>query len=171
MSECRTAGGFSFPWPLMILGNIASAEGDLEEARSLHRRRDWQSQRRNEGKRQIADTLIDLGHIATRQGDFTAAHAFLDETLLIAATNWATRIWYAVSYLFWRNCPRQKATICGPSNCTEQAWEESDTMCGYGPNSCWIWLHFAEEFGQHELTARLLGSIEAVDKQSSPLAS
>ena len=152
----------SYQWPQMILSDIASAEGDLEEARSLLEEV-LAIQRLNEGKGTIADTLIDLGHIATRQGDFTAAHDFLDETLLLR-NELGNKNMVCVSYLVLAELAQAEGNYMR----AVQLYRAS--LGGVG-HYVWLWAKFlldlaalSEEFGQHELSARLLGSIEAVDK-------
>jgi predicted ATPase/DNA-binding XRE family transcriptional regulator len=72
--------GFQFAWPWSGLAEIAYAEGDLARARMLYERRLTIEQQRGCVGANLA-TLLDLAMVATRQGDFAAAHAFLDEVL------------------------------------------------------------------------------------------
>ncbi|MGB4975203.1 MAG: hypothetical protein WBR35_00505, partial [Anaerolineae bacterium] len=72
--------GFRFSYPLSILAWIAFGEGDLDRARALNEQRLAMEQQRREVGVDLS-TLNDLVRIATRQGDFRAAHAFVDRIL------------------------------------------------------------------------------------------
>ena len=153
------AAGFTHPWPWMILSNIASAEGDLDDARSLHEEVLGAVQRQREGKAIIAYTLTELGFIATRQGDFTAAHAFLDEAVALwkelspesmVASDLTLAELFQAEGDYRRGVQAYRRTLAGI--------EHDPTLWGL----CLLSLaDLTEALGQHDLTARLLGATEA----------
>ena len=81
--ECLTVAeqaGFRFSWPLSILAAIAYGEGDLDRARALYEQKLAMEEARGQIGANLA-TLNDLVRVATPQGDFKAAHAFVDRVL------------------------------------------------------------------------------------------
>jgi tetratricopeptide (TPR) repeat protein len=75
-------GGFNYPWPYGILANLALGEGDMDSARALMEQV-LAAARPGRRYSTLLYALTSLGDIATRQGDFVAAHAFLDEAFVL----------------------------------------------------------------------------------------
>ena len=73
--------GFTYPWPLAILANLAWAEGNLDAARLLYEQQ-LAAARPRGLYGMLVYALTELGALATRQRDFTAAHAYLDEAFV-----------------------------------------------------------------------------------------
>ena len=152
--------GLSSSWPLGILGSIAWAEGDLNKARSIYEQQ-LTIERPRGSKANLAYALTMLGNIATRQGDYTTAHAYLGEALELSK---------GMSQVQVYRCFLPLAALAQAEGDHKQAirlYQES--LAGIEGNGD-LWsdylLHLAdlaEAMGQYELTARLLGAVEAVD--------
>ncbi len=76
--EVARQGGFSFPSPQSTLARLAWVEGDLSTARLLYEQC-LAAERPRGSAGSLAMVLTDLGLLSTRQKDYPAAHAFLDE--------------------------------------------------------------------------------------------
>ena len=157
--------GFLNSWALLILGNIAYAHGDLAEARSR-----WeQALVLMDSKEVMADTLAWMGVAASIQGDFPAAHAFLDESrrlwrsmyseeqarVLVAphtALLFQTKGDYETAVRWYR------ASLPGLERAAD-TW----ALCGLGLAA------LAAALEQHVLAARMLGATDAVHQEGHRL--
>ena len=162
--------GFSFQWPRFILANILFfAECELDNARSLYEQILVELRQQHEAAGQIAGCLVALGEIATRQGDFAAAQAYLDQGLAVferlnpelhrkhysslAALHQAKGDYVHAASLFRAALPA--TTRCRP-----------------------IWAYFllylaalVETVGRHELAAMLLGTVDTLEATNETLTS
>ena len=164
--ECLTVArqaGFSFPWPLATLATLALGEGDLNGARLLNEQR-LAADRPMGSRGSLVYTLTELGKVCTRQGDFTAAYAYLSEALELAKP--MGEDWLSGCYVYLAALGQAQ----GDYHRAVQCYRES--LVG-AKHYRWIWgpcllglAALAAALGQHELTARLLGATEAVDKTS-----
>ena len=153
--------GFSYPWPLAVLANLAWAEGDLDGARLLYERH-LAAQKPRGINGSLVFALTELGNVATRQGDFAAAHAFLDEAFI--------NVKKMGNEGFMRACYVHLAALVqaeGDYRRAVRLYRASLVGLRYyqglrGP--CLLNLTaLAAALGQHEVTARLMGALEPVD--------
>ncbi|MFZ1238469.1 MAG: tetratricopeptide repeat protein, partial [Anaerolineae bacterium] len=165
--ECLTIArqaGIENPYALVLLAEFARNHGDLERTRWLLE----QAVADLDAYGSIADVLEGLGSVATRQGDFAAAHAFLDESLSL-----------------WKKLGNERALAASlPMAVLVQAEGNYRGAIGlyraglpgiklYRNPKCPCGLGLAElatVFDQHEVTARLLGAIHSVDEALHQLA-
>ena len=162
--ECLTIArqaGFRFPTPLGILGDIAYAEGDLDQARLLHEQRLAIERQRGEVN---PHTFIELAMVATRQGDFIAAHAFLDEVLA------RLKGYRHVDFFYVCDCYLLLARLVQAEGDTGSAvrWYRTSLPCVVHRRDDWsLWglgvAALAVSLDQHELAARQLGAVDAMD--------
>jgi tetratricopeptide (TPR) repeat protein len=155
--------GFVYLRPAQILADTLFAEGNLVGARSQLEQ--WLAALRHEqeGKAMIAGCLHDLGMVATRQGDFAAAHAFLDESLVL----W-DELGNADSV---RACYLPLAMLTEAESDLERAAQLYRACLEAIKHDSWKWgtcllglATLANDMGEYELTARLLGAIQRVDQ-------
>ena len=165
--ECLTVeqrAGIANPYALVLLSSFARNHGDLDRARSLNE----QALAHMDHKGSIADTLRGLGSIATRQGDFTAAHTYLEKSLkLFVELGSRFGILYTSLHMALLS---QAEGNCGAAILwyRESLPRVKDDIEIRG--SCSLGLaELAVALEQHELTARLMGSTAAVDEIDSGL--
>jgi len=169
--ECLSVAqqaGFSYPWPLAVLANLAWAEGDLHGARLLYERH-LAAQRTRGVKGSLVFALTELGNVATRQGDFVAAHAFLDEAF-VHLKEMGDEEFTGMCYLYLAALAQAE----GNYGRAIQLYRASLVGLRYfqGDRS-WCLLNLAAlaaALSQHEVTARLLGATHAVDETIARLA-
>ncbi|MGB3220329.1 MAG: tetratricopeptide repeat protein, partial [Anaerolineae bacterium] len=155
--------GFWNPWPLSTLASIVKLEGDLDRARSL-------MEQLLPNLKTIGITagcLTELGGIATRQGDFAAAHAFLDTALGLwkaLGTEALVKLQcLPMAILFQAEGDYERAVQC----------YRQSLAATYHLRADWkTWLlglgGLASTLGQHELAAALLGTTCTVDEAIHP---
>ncbi|MGB3219868.1 MAG: tetratricopeptide repeat protein, partial [Anaerolineae bacterium] len=150
--------GFPNPWAVMALGCIGYyVDGDLDEARSLLE----QSLAHMDSKGFKASVLQALGSIATRQGDFAAAHVLLDEALvLIKELGTEQRIFY----LRWAQLSQAEDDLTQAVQLSRASLAVSRV---HPDGRTEFLLHLtalATALNQYELAARLLGVTISVDE-------
>ncbi|MFZ2617689.1 MAG: hypothetical protein WA077_17005, partial [Anaerolineae bacterium] len=156
--------GIPFHWPLLVLGNILFfIECDLDEAQSLTESLLIVLQQEQEGGSLIAGTLFALGDLATRKGDFAAAHAHLNKGLAVEKqlgmkqTLRIRHLWFAELYQAegdYRRAIQSYRASLPPVLCEPLYWA--------------VYLvdlaALAKTLGMHELATRLLGAIESIEQ-------
>ncbi|MGB4979217.1 MAG: tetratricopeptide repeat protein, partial [Anaerolineae bacterium] len=159
--------GIRSAYPLGVLGIIAYAEGDLSLARSLHEQRLTIERQRGEV---LYDTLTELAKVLTRQGDLAKAHSLLEEaSLIVTGTKNDKDVVACECYMIFGNLAKaegdparavQLYRKCLPGlQFFKAVWGE-----------CLLYLAgLADAMGEYELVARLLGTIETVEKTLQPL--
>ncbi len=163
--ECLTVArqaGFRFPTPLGILGDIAYAEGDLDQARLLHEQRLAIERQRGEVN---PHTFIELAMVATRQGDFIAAHAFLDEVFArLKGYRHVDDVFYVC------DCYLLLARLVHAEGDTGSAvrWYRTSLPCVVHRRDDWsLWglgvATLALSLNQYELVAKQLGAVHTMD--------
>ncbi|MFZ2422885.1 MAG: tetratricopeptide repeat protein, partial [Anaerolineae bacterium] len=157
--------GFLNSWALLILGNIAYAYGDLVEARSR-----WeQALVLMDSKGVMADTLAWMGVAASIQGDFPAAHAFLDESRSLWRSEYSeeyARVLVAPhTALLFQTKGDYETAVRWYRASLPGLEREVDTwdLCGLGLAA------LAAALDQHEMAARMLGATDAVDQEDRRL--
>lgn len=157
-------GGFRFPNTQWVLGDIAYAEGHFGTAR-MHYEHALAVERQRGGEMGVyAATLIKLVTIATHQGDFPAAHTYLDQASARKEqfgnlSNDRYVLWLLAARLAqeeadYRNALRwYRASLPGIRDLRE-FW--SDWCLGLADLSVVL--------EQYELASRLLGVAEAMDE-------
>jgi tetratricopeptide (TPR) repeat protein len=141
-------------------------EGDLSTARLLYEQH-LAAERPRGSAGSLAMVLTDLGLLSTRQKDYPAAHAFLDE---------------AFTYLriigedFARACHLHLAALAQAEGAYDRTMrlyrialtELRQFQFMWGPSLLSL-ASLAEQLSQPELTTRLLGMAEVVDQTVYPL--
>ena len=153
--------GFVFAWPLSTLGSIASGEGKLEQARSLHEQR-LVVVRQDGNRGSLIHTLTELGIVAIKQGDLKAARVFIEEALE-HANGLGNRGTIASQYV-------PLAMLCqAEGNIPLAIKYHRKTVLGADTLS-WMWVPFlicladlAQSLGQHLVSAKLLGAIDVAN--------
>ena len=160
--------GVRFPRALRVLGTVAYAEDNLELARSLYEQA--LAFERQLGEKDVhVYTLMALVNIATLQGDFHAAHTYLDEGLArvrqrrrdIEGIDIVGR--HSLCYLRFARLVQEEGDYPGAVR-----WYRSSLPAIEFSRNLWcVWslglAALAEALKQHELAARLLGATDAVD--------
>jgi predicted ATPase len=155
--------GFPFPWPLATLATLALGEGDLDKARFLNEQR-LAAERAIASKGSLVYTLSELGKVCTRQGELVLARAYLSEALELAKP--MGEDWLSGCYVYLAALEQ----ACGDYHGAVRCYRESLAMAG---SYRWIWGPcllglgaLAAAMGQAQLTAKLMGATESVDKSS-----
>jgi tetratricopeptide (TPR) repeat protein len=155
--------GFVYLRPAQILADTLFAEGDLVGARSQLEQWLAALRQEQEGKAMIAGCLHDLGIVATRQGDFTSAHQFLEDSMVLwkeLGNSDSLRACYLP----------MAALVQAEGNCGQAVKLFREALAGV-KHDRWSWGSYllglatlAQAAGEYELIARLLGAIHLVDE-------
>ncbi|MFZ1238390.1 MAG: tetratricopeptide repeat protein, partial [Anaerolineae bacterium] len=151
--------GFLNTWAPMILGNIAYAHGDLVEARSRWK----QGMAHMDSKYVIASILLSIGYVASIQGDFPAAHAYLDESRSLWRSTHGeeqarVRVAPVTALLLQKKGDYENAVRWYRASLSGLDLEDTWVACSLGLAT------LASALDQHEVTGRLLGKAHAVDE-------
>ncbi|MFZ2360066.1 MAG: helix-turn-helix domain-containing protein [Anaerolineae bacterium] len=164
--EVARQGDFSFPWPLSTLAMLAWVEGDLSTARLLYEQH-LAAERPRGSEGSLAIVLRELGLLATRQEDYPAAHAFLDEAFIHLKV---------IGEDFARACQLYLAALAQAEGDYGGAMRLYRIALTELPQFQFMWgpcllslAALAEQLKQPELATRLLGTIEVVDHTVYPL--
>ena len=154
-------------YPLGVLGIISYAEGDLSLARSLHEQRLTIERQRGEVR---YDTLTELAKVLTRQGDLAKAHSLLEEaSLIVTRAKNDKDVVTCECYMIFGNLARAEGD---PARAVQLYRKCLAGLQFFKPvwGECLLYLAgLADAVGQYELVARLLGTIETVEKTLQPL--
>ncbi len=167
--ECLKAarqGGFSFPWPQSTLAKLAWVEGDLGTARLLYEQH-LAAERPRGSAGSLAMVLTNLGLLSTRQEDYPAAHAFLDEAFTYLRV---------IGEDFARACHLHLAALAQAEGAYDRAMRLYRIALTEVPQFQFMWgpcllslASLAEQLSQPELATRLLGVTQVVDQTVYPL--
>jgi predicted ATPase/DNA-binding XRE family transcriptional regulator len=155
--------GFSFPWPLAILVTLALGEGDLDKARFLNEQM-LAADRAIASKGSLVYTLSDLGKVCTRQGELVLARAHLSEALELAKP--MGEDWLSGCYVYLAALEQACGDYHGAARCYRESLATARQYRRiWGP--CLLGLGgLAAGMGQVQLTAKLMGATESVDRSS-----
>ncbi|MCB0186776.1 MAG: hypothetical protein KDE31_21060, partial [Caldilineaceae bacterium] len=161
--------GFMFPWPKYVLGAMLANAGDLTTAR-LMLEQTLAEARIQEGKPFISGCLIDLGEVATRQKDFTAAKAFLDEALVLKSElgnhEDVNSVFRSLAYL---------ATATGEHHQAFILYKASFVVTGRSHNRSSMSEYLigvatlAVALNRYQLAANILGTVDSLTETVRPL--
>ena len=157
--------GFIFPWPKYVLGAMLLNAGDLTTAR-LMLEQTLAEARIQEGKPLIFGCLMDLGEVATRQKDFTAAKAFLNEALVLKSElgnhEDFSSVFRSLAHLATATGKHHQAVILYKASfVATRGRSMSDYLIGVAT--------FAVALNQCQLAANILGTVDSLAETVRPL--